>query len=85
MYSYTGTFPDDRKLPVGVAMKTRRVKRARKERISQTDVLLIDEISMVSNFQFQRLSLLMEKSLHDGYGVAPPFGGIQVVVTGDVS
>jgi hypothetical protein len=48
-----------------------------------TDVLVIDEISMIENLQFERLNEVMKAS-RAGKATGP-FGGVQVVVTGDVS
>ncbi|TLD22846.1 hypothetical protein PspLS_07139 [Pyricularia sp. CBS 133598] len=55
---------------------TRSVKR----RLRRTDVLVIDEISMVSSFMFDLLSHVMQTARH---GDERPFGGVQVVVSGD--
>ncbi|GAP84677.1 putative ATP-dependent DNA helicase pif1 [Rosellinia necatrix] len=50
-----------------------------RNRLKETDVLVIDEISMVENFHFERLNAVMQaaRSSYD------PFGGVQVIVTGD--
>jgi len=45
----------------------------------QTDVLIIDEISMVENFTFERLDCLMKAAR----GSDQPFDGVQLIVTGD--
>lgn len=45
----------------------------------ETDVLIIDEISMVENFTFARLDCLLKAAR----GSAQPFGGVQLIVTGD--
>lgn len=49
------------------------------KRFKQTDTIIIDEISMVDNFHFQRLSEVMKSARSDPL----PFGGVQVIVTGD--
>ena len=54
------------------------------ERFDTTDVLVIDEISMVENLLFERLNRIMKESRGEKYG-GGPFGGVQIVVTGDVS
>jgi ATP-dependent DNA helicase PIF1 len=53
------------------------------KKFDMTDVLVIDEISMIENLQFERLSEVMKAS-RAGKATGP-FGGVQVVVTGDVS
>lgn len=54
--------------------------RSVKKRLRRTDVLVIDEISMVSSFMFDLLSHVMQTARH---GDERPFGGAQVVVSGD--
>jgi len=49
--------------------------------MNKTDVLVIDEISMVENNFFTRLNEVMKAAR----GSSQPFGGVQLVVTGDVS
>lgn len=49
------------------------------ERFNKTNVLVIDEISMMENFCFERLNKIM-KEARDSH---KPFGGVQVVVCGD--
>ena len=51
------------------------------DRLVATDVLIIDEISMVENLHFQRLNELMKSA----FSSPKAFGGLKVVVTGDVS
>lgn len=50
-----------------------------RRRLKATDVLVIDEISMVENFHFERLNVIMQEARNS----LEPFGGAQVVVTGD--
>jgi ATP-dependent DNA helicase PIF1 len=62
-----------------------------RKRFRQTDVIIIDEISMVENLHFERLNAVMKA----GRYIADPeknqgvdarqraFGGVQVIVTGD--
>ncbi len=54
------------------------------DRFNSTDVLVIDEISMIENHMFERLSEVMSAALGNKHG-GGPFGGVQIVVTGDVS
>lgn len=48
-------------------------------RLCRTDVLVIDEISMVENHLFARLSAIMKEAREDPRA----FGGVQLIVTGD--
>jgi ATP-dependent DNA helicase PIF1 len=49
-------------------------------RMQETDVLVIDEISMIENIFFERLNCLMQEIGNNQQA----FGGVQIVVTGDV-
>ena len=77
-WSYAGWTPDMMKRPMknlyGHAQKKQIAKRLR-----DTDVLVIDEISMMENEHFERLNLIM-KSIRDDRRA---FGGVQLIVTGD--
>lgn len=54
------------------------------KRFDKTDVIVIDEISMVENLHFERINKIMQEALHDPtLPVQKAFGGVQVVVTGD--
>jgi ATP-dependent DNA helicase PIF1 len=55
-----------------------------KKRLKSTDVLIIDEISMVSNFHFERMSRAFAeiKGYHKQANLKP-FGGCQVIAVGD--
>ncbi|CAK4033949.1 ATP-dependent DNA helicase PIF1 [Lecanosticta acicola] len=50
-----------------------------RRRLVRTDVLVIDEISMVENHMLERLSAIMKEARGDDRA----FGGVQLVVTGD--
>jgi ATP-dependent DNA helicase PIF1 len=54
------------------------------DRFDETDVLVIDEISMIENLFFERLNMVIKAARGEKYG-GGPFGGMQVIVTGDVS
>ena len=49
------------------------------KRLKATDVLIIDEISMVANHVFERLNYIMKAAR----GNTKPFGGVQIILTGD--
>lgn len=51
-----------------------------RKRLRETDVLVIDEISMVENHHFERLNVIMKEARGDPERA---FGGVQLVVTGD--
>ena len=55
------------------------------KKLNDVDVLVIDEISMVPNSDLERLSEIMKASRSPRHNSDLPFGGVQVVVTGDVS
>ena len=92
-YAYAGWHPDRFKDPLVDIIKSGRGKKVQ-HRLSQTDVLVIDEISMVERDVLHRLDVLMREareghrpehgkkrlSYHSGLR---PFGGVQIVVTGD--
>lgn len=78
IYAYAGWTPDDKR-------KTIRQLEARatggwiRRRLRRTDVLIIDEISMVENELLERLHYVMVSARNDDR----PFGGVQLVFTGD--
>ncbi|KAJ1331004.1 ATP-dependent DNA helicase PIF1 [Microdochium nivale] len=49
------------------------------KRFRETDVIVIDEISMVENLHFERLNAILK----DARGKDKAFGGIQIIATGD--
>jgi len=53
--------------------------KARRETIEKTDVLIIDEISMLHDYRLD----LIDEALRKVRGEDKPFGGIQVVLSGD--
>ena len=78
LYSYAGWTPDVLKKPMK-ALEQNAHKRRTRKRIKDTDVLIIDEISMVENHIFERLNRVMKSARGD----KRPFGGVQIIVTGD--
>ncbi|KAF4417563.1 ATP-dependent DNA helicase PIF1 [Colletotrichum fructicola Nara gc5] len=79
-YNYAGWTPEDAKKPLDGPGSV--IKKARGQRIFRrycnTQVLIIDEISMVENQFFQRLSRVMSVIRND----PRPFGGVQIIVCG---
>lgn len=54
------------------------------KRFQETEVLVIDEISMIENLHFERLNEIMKEARQKKYlDKQPAFGGVQVIVTGD--
>jgi ATP-dependent DNA helicase PIF1 len=82
-WNFAGWTPDSMKKPLDKLMAAAHGDEVW-ERFNTTDVLVLDEISMVENLQFERLNEVMKAGIGEKYG-GGPFGGIQVVVTGDVS
>ncbi|KAI7664806.1 hypothetical protein KC319_g7367 [Hortaea werneckii] len=98
-YTWAGWLPDSKKKPIERLMSEAHSEK-RWKRLNETDVLVIDEISMLENHQFERLDQVSrsarapskdpgnpgkyhvgpQRSVHDP---SLPFGGIQVIVTGD--
>lgn len=75
-----GWTPDHHKKPLKDLRAAGHGKFVRK-RMKETDVLVIDEISMVENLHFERLNAVMKEARNDERA----FGGVQLIVTGDVS
>ena len=78
LWTFAGWTPDHHKRGLdflkGQALLTSICRRFR-----ETDVIIIDEISMVENLHLERLNAILKSArlCHE------PFGGVQVIVTGD--
>lgn len=81
-WNFAGWTPDSMKRPLDKLMQAAHGKEVW-ERFDTTDVLVIDEISMVENHLFERLNEIMKASRGEKFG-GGPFGGCQIIVTGDV-
>ncbi|EFY95403.2 aaa ATPase [Metarhizium robertsii ARSEF 23] len=81
-WSYMGWTPDHHKLPIGKLITSAFRKHIRR-RLKSTDVLIIDEISMVENHHLERMNICMKEARRWRQDTPAPFGGAQVVVTGD--
>ncbi|KAA8614986.1 ATP-dependent DNA helicase PIF1 [Pyrenophora tritici-repentis] len=77
-YSYAGWHMEIGKEPLN-NLKKRVLKGRQKELFCNTDVLVVDEISMVENNFFGRLSEVMKSARNS----KEAFGGVQIIVTGD--
>ncbi|KAK0660795.1 putative DNA repair and recombination protein [Cercophora samala] len=80
-WSFAGWTPNSTRIPLeGLPKYTEKTLK----RLLQTDVIIIDEISMIENNFFERLDFLLRNIQSRSFGWrAKPFGGIQVIVTGD--
>lgn len=78
LHNYAGWVPRSLGQPLRKLENDARGKKVWK-RLRATEVLVLDEISMVANHVFERLNCVM-KSARDS---KKPFGGVQVIVTGD--
>lgn len=76
-WTYAGWTPSHFKQPLEDLVKAAHGKFV-KRRFRETDVLVIDEISMVENHLLQRLDAVMKEARSN----ADAFGGVQLVVTG---
>ena len=77
-WTYAGWTPDSMRKGLPELKKASHAKFVHK-RLWETDVLVVDEVSMLENHHFERLNEVMKESR--GRGEA--FGGVQMVVTGD--
>ncbi|KAK8048508.1 hypothetical protein PG994_010238 [Apiospora phragmitis] len=76
-WSYAGWTPNSNKKPIKELEEDAHVRFWK--RFDKTDVLVIDEISMVENLHFERLNRVLQAARSS----EEAFGGIQIVVTGD--
>ena len=83
-WSYAGWTPNSHKMTLD-ELRAKAHGKIVWRRFSETDVLVIDEISMVENLHFERLNQVMKHALWEPKSglEQKPFGGVQVVVTGD--
>ncbi|CAH0043600.1 unnamed protein product [Clonostachys solani] len=81
-WSYMGWTPDDHKLELAKLINRTFRKHVRR-RLRQTDVLIIDEISMVENHHLQRMDVCLREVRKGFDEITQPFGGLQVILTGD--
>jgi ATP-dependent DNA helicase PIF1 len=84
-WSYMGWTPDHHKLSTRKLVNQAWRENIR-ERLKETEVLFIDEISMVENHHLERMNRSMKYAREYGkyeQDTASPFGGVQLVVSGD--
>ncbi|KAJ4992662.1 ATP-dependent DNA helicase PIF1 [Stagonosporopsis vannaccii] len=80
-WNFAGWTPDSMKIHIEKLKKNSLGKESWKK-FDETDVLVIDEISMIENLQFERLNVILKHSRGEKHG-GGAFGGIQLIVTGD--
>ena len=78
LYNYAGWVPHSLSVPLSILEKNAHGEKVWK-RLTATDVLIIDEISMVANHVFERLDCIMKSARYS----KEPFGGVQIIATGD--
>lgn len=78
-WTFAGWTPDSHKKSLEQLQKEASFGKMASKRIRETDVLVIDEISMVENLHLERLNAVMKAARQN----RNPFGGCQIVVTGD--
>ncbi|KAK3989365.1 putative DNA repair and recombination protein [Cladorrhinum sp. PSN332] len=80
-WSFAGWSPNSNRIPLE---ELNRMDEPTLNRLKQADVIIIDEISMIESNYFERLNfLLTEARSRDLAQQDQPFGGIQIIVTGD--
>jgi len=65
--------------PVDILLKKIRVKKPIRERLLHSHIIVIDEISMMSAELFEKINTILQTLRKNN----KPFGGIQVILTGD--
>lgn len=86
IWSFAGWTPSSHKVGINSLMAIARSKQGlTRKRLRETDVVIIDEISMVENLNLERLNQVMKAARHKPEYPARnyPFGGVQVIITGD--
>lgn len=78
-WTYAGWNPDSMKRQLEHLQKAAHGKFVRR-RFWDTDVLVLDEVSMIENHHFERLNVVLKEGRGD---TGRAFGGVQVVCTGD--
>ena len=78
LHSYAGWTPNTDRKPMEELLRDF-FQRQTRNRLTRTHVLVIDEISTIENFCLERLDKVM-KAVRDNKA---PFGGVQVIVSGD--
>ena len=81
LHTYAGLTPKSEKKSLEALRGGAHIKETRR-RFRKTHVLIIDEISMVSSNMFTQVSAVVSRAIGKERE-CPPFGGVQLIVTGD--
>ncbi|CAJ2505131.1 Uu.00g125250.m01.CDS01 [Anthostomella pinea] len=81
-WTYAGWTPNHHKRTLDELKQAAHGKFVHK-RFTETDVLVIDEISMVENLHFERLNEVLKEARLRPHQPTRAFGGLQIIVTGD--
>ncbi|PHH76522.1 hypothetical protein CDD80_1493 [Ophiocordyceps camponoti-rufipedis] len=83
-WSYMGWTPDYHKLAIE-KLKRKGWRKHVEKRLKETEILVIDEISMIENHHFERINACMKfvRQYHLDAPERTAFGGVQIIVTGD--
>lgn len=82
-WTFAGWTPDSYRRGIEYLKKAAQGRTVRK-RLRETDVIIIDEISMVDNLHLERLNQVMQAGRAGMKNSDElPFGGVQVIATGD--
>jgi len=84
IFAFAGWTPDDMEKTLH-DLKEAACGNEQWKKFNEIDVLVIDEISMIENLRFELLNEVMKASRSGKPNGSKPFGGVQIVVTGDVS
>ncbi|KAF5573264.1 5'-3' DNA helicase [Fusarium pseudoanthophilum] len=82
-YSFMSWAPEMFRKGIDHLKKVAKTTRKTRQRHVKTDVLIIDEISMVSSDFLNRMNVCLKHAKWGQEQGARPFGGLQVIVTGD--
>lgn len=82
-WTFAGWTPDSHKKPLEDLKRAAEWGKTARKRFRDTDVLVIDEVSMVEAHHLDRLNEVLKAGRYFDNGRNLPFGGCQVVVTGD--
>lgn len=78
-WSFAGLRPEDNKKTMAALRSYAAGNKYVRKRFHRTDTIIIDEVSMVENLHLERINQVMQAGRFDDR----PFGGVQVILTGD--
>ncbi|VBB81010.1 Putative DNA repair and recombination protein [Podospora comata] len=83
IWSFAGWTPNSSRRSLRELRKTAKLHAVTRKWLLTADTLIIDEISMIENNFFERFDFLLRNVRSSPKQPAQPFGGIQIIVTGD--